>query len=82
MGRPASALAVGCYGKGRFSVSSRLHWAIRLCNSTSDVFKCIKVKELSSCSGWLVVWIRKQYSSGGPCYHRFSGGCSNDQNIL
>ena len=54
MGRPASALAVGCHGKDRFSVSSKLHWAIRLCNSTSDVFKCVKVKELSSCTGWLV----------------------------
>ena len=24
------ALTVGCTGKGRFGVSSRLHWAIRL----------------------------------------------------
>ena len=30
MGRTYSALAVGCTGKALFSVSSRLHWAIRL----------------------------------------------------
>ena len=30
LGRPASALAVGCIGKARFCVSSRFHWAIRL----------------------------------------------------
>ena len=26
LGRPASALAVGCTGKARFGISSRLHW--------------------------------------------------------
>ena len=30
MGRPYSALAVGCTGKALFGVSGRLHWAIRL----------------------------------------------------
>ena len=30
MGRPYLALAVGCTGKALFSISSRLHWAIRL----------------------------------------------------
>ena len=33
MGRPYSALAVGCTGKALFGVSSRLHWAIRVRDS-------------------------------------------------
>ena len=57
---------IGCTGKAQFGISSRLHWAIImvrvrlgnsyivLYNSTSDVFKYVKLKELSSSTGWLV----------------------------